>query len=507
MKAFRQRKEARPDRADRASSLVFMRRTYWVGWLVSFVAFGIPICAQPPAGSTSGELPLDGAASAHLVPESSCHSFHLYAEERSLVRQVMQAYGIDADVDESARSTAMRFDVDDADFAETANALTHATDTFMVPLGAHHALFVIDTKENRGKYERRIAETLSFPGLSVSELTDLQHIARTIFKVDQSTVLVGQEKLSVRAPGAEVETMKEAYRELLAPRSELQLEVSVYEVSKSTKMDAGTILPNSATLFNVRSEINSIIANNSSLVDEIIASGLASAGNYSEILAALLASGQVSGTVFNNPFVLFGGGLTETGVEWNTTAANMLLSSSETKSLNRMQSRVLDQEEATFRSGERYPIKTSSYTALSSTASSGSSTFTTPQIQYEDLGLTLKVTPRIEGDNDISLNLDLKLESLAGSSLNNIPALTNRRYTSIVSLRPGESAVVVSAMSQQDALDITGLPGISDVPGLSEATNRNETGNTLDLVILITPHILRITHREAAGPMLLLPSH
>jgi type II secretory pathway component GspD/PulD (secretin) len=348
-------------------------------------------------------------------------------------------------------------------------------------------------------------ETFSFPGLNANELNDMQNIARTVFGAERSVAEPGQSKMTVRSPGAQVEEMNQAFAELLAGRSEILLDVAVYEFDKTRSPNVGVVLPNSATLFNAKSEINSIIANNSTLVDEIISSGLASAGDYTAILAILLASGELSGTVFNSSLVLFGGGWTETGTEWNTTSANMLLSSSDVRSLNQMQLRVLDQEEATFRSGERYPIMTSSYTALAS--GSSSSTATTPQIQYEDLGLTLKVKPHIEGENEVSLDLNLKVESLAGSTINDIPALASRQYTSVVSLRLGESALVASAMSKEDSLAITGIPGLSEIPGLHNATDRQDTTDSLDLVILVTPHIVRLTHREAAGAMLFLPLH
>ena len=169
-----------------------------------------------------------------------------------------------------------------------------------------------------------------------------------------------------------------------------------------------------------------------------------------------------------------------------------------------MQLRVLDQEEATIRSGERYPIMTSSYSSL---IGSSSSTPTIPQIQYQDLGLTLKVKPHFEGQNGVSLNLDLKLDSLAGSTINNIPILNNREYTGIVSLRLGDSALVVSSMSKQDSLEITGVPGLSDIPGFQNATNRQDTTDSMELVVLITPHLVRLAHRETAEPMLLLPQH
>jgi type II secretory pathway component GspD/PulD (secretin) len=446
-----------------------------------------------------------GTASVEIAPDNIRHSFHLRVDERSLIQQVLNAYGIQVEMDSSVRSQIVPFDVDDVNFAEAASMVKLATDIFFVPLDSKRVLAAADTKTNRTQYERQVMETFSFPGLSANEMSDMQSIARTVFGAERSVAEPDQGKMTVRSPGAEVEAMNRAYAELLAGRSELQLDVGLYEVDKSSSPNVGVVLPNSATLFNAKSEIDSIIANNSTEVDEIIASGLASAGDYTAILAILLASGDISGTVFNSSFVLFGGGWTETGAEWNTTSINMLLSRSDVRSLNQMQLRVLDQEEATFRSGERYPIMTSSYTAIAS--GSSSSTVSTPQVQYEDLGLTLKVKPHIEAENRVSLDMNLKVESLAGSSINDIPVLESRQLTSVVSLSLGESALVVSAMSKEDSSAITGIPGLSEIPGLQNATDWQDTTNNIDLVILVTPHIVRLTHREPAGAMFLLPIH
>lgn len=465
------------------------------------------------AADSSLDLPKtlmkEGKASApiKLAPDGTHHSFHLRLDEQSLIREVLGAYGIQPTIDASVKNQIVRFDVDDLDFAEASSMVKLATDTFFVPINTVHVLVAADTKANRTEYERQVMESFSFSGLSTDELNDMQNIARIVFGAERSVVDAGQGKMTVRSPGEQVEAMSQAYAELLAGRSELLLDVGVYEVDKTRSPNVGVVLPNSATLFNAKSEIDSIIANNSTLVDEIISGGLASAGDYTAILAILLASGELTGTVFNNSFVLFGGGLTETGAEWNSASANMLLSSSDVRSLNQMQLRVLDQEEATFRSGERYPIMASSYTGLTSSSSSTSSTVATPQIQYEDLGLTLKVKPHIEGENEVSLDLNLKVESLAGSAINDIPVLASRQYTSVVSVRLGESALVVSAMSKEDSLAITGFPGLSEIPGLHGATDRQDTTDSVDLVILVTPHILRVAHREDAGEMLLLPLH
>jgi hypothetical protein len=447
------------------------------------------------------------AAPIQLAAKSTRCSFHLRSDEQSLIRQVLNAYGIQPTMDASVKSRIVRFDADEVSFAEAADLAKLATDTFFVALDSQRVLVAADTKENRTRYERQAIETLYFPGLTAAELTDMQNIARNIFGADHGAVEVNQGRMILRGPEAELTVMNQACKELLTGQSELQLDIHVYEVDKTNDTNAGVTPPSSATLFNAKSEIDSIIASNSSLVQEIISSGLASAGDYTAILAILLASGELSGTVFNNAFVLFGGGLTETGAAWNSATANMLLNSSDVRSLTQTQLRVEDRQEATFRSGERYPVITSSYSALASSSSSTSSTLTVPQVQYQDLGLTLKVKPVIEGGNEVALNLDLQLASLAGSTINDIPVLSHEQYTGVVSLRLGESALVVSAMSKQDDLEITGVPGLSDIPGFSDATNRQDTTDSRELAILITPHIVRLAHPETAGPMLLLPLH
>ena len=426
--------------------------------------------------------------------------FHLHADERKVIEQVLGAYGITPVLDSSIEDRKIRFDVNGLSFSLAEELVKLATGTFFVPLAPKQLLVLADTKENRKKYERRLEEQFVAKGLTSREITDMQGIAKMIFRVKHGINQDSHGRMIVQSPETELKVMKEAYQELFAGHSEMWIEVRVYEVDQSKDTNAGVMSPNSATLFNVQSEINSVLANNATLVQEIISSGLASAGDYTAILAALLATGEVSGTVFNSPFVLFGGGLTETGVEWNTTGANMLLNSSDVRSLSRMRLRVLNDEEATFRSGERYPILSASYTGLSGSTSSGSSALTVPQVQYQDLGLTLKVRPSIENQSEVALSLDLTVSALAGSSINSVPVLANRQYSGDMTVHFGKSALITSVISRQDAQAIIGYPGLG-------ATDRQNDATHVELVVLVTPHLLRIAHPESDGARWLLPVH
>lgn len=450
----------------------------------------------PEARATSTEA----ASPIALKPQTVHRTFHLRTAAVDLIGQVLNGYGIHPTLDLSVRNRITHFDADDVDFETAADLLKLATNTFFVPLDSSHVIVAADTRENRNKYDRQVTETLYFPGLTASELNDMGNIARNIFGAEHAIVQPDQSTMTVRMPGSDLPALNETFAALLSGRSELQLDVRLYEVDKTKATNIGVILPGSVTVFNVPSELNNVLQNNASLIQQLLASEPSLAGNYAAILAALIASGALTGTVFNNSFAVFGGGLTLTGIEWNATSINMLLNSSDTRLLDQMQLRMLDQEEATFRSGERYPLMTSSFSSLESSSNS----LTIPQIQYEDLGLTLKAKPHIENENAVSLNLDLKVTSLAGSTINNIPVLNSRQYTGTVSMRLGDSVMVTSAISQQDSLEITGIPGLSDIPGFG-GTNQQDTRNITELVVLVTPHIVRMTHTEPAGPMLLLP--
>ncbi|MGA7521288.1 MAG: type II and III secretion system protein [Acidobacteriaceae bacterium] len=473
---------------------------------------GNPLVAQYLHGSavdSSAERPAirtdndNGNAPIRLAPERFFRNFHLRMNERELIPQVLSAYGIQATVDDSIVSRIVPFDATDLDFRDALRILQLATATFMVPLDPHRVLALADTRQNRSKFQPLIVETISFPGLNNMELSEMENVARNVLGIEHAVMHSTQGTITFRAPEPELTALNEIYRELVSDRSEVQLDVHVYEIDRSKETNAGMILPNSAMPFNVHSEADSILANNAALVQEIVSSGEAVAGAWQKIIAILIASGALSGTVFNNAFAVFGGGLTETGAEWNTTAANMLLSTSDVKSLNEIQLRVTDQEEATFQVGERYPITTSTYSVLSGVADSSAQT--TPQIQYTDLGLTLKARPYVEGSGDITLRLDVMLDSLAGSSINDIPILTNRQYSAVVSVRPGNSALLVSAISEQDSQELTGVPGLSEIPGFEDATNRQSTTNTMELVILVTPHVVRTGHLQTADPVMLTP--
>ena len=92
--------------------------------------------------------------------------------------------------------------------------------------------------------------------------------------------------------------------------------------------------------------------------------------------------------------------------------------------------------------------------------------------------------------------MDLKIEALTGASLDNIPILTSRVFTSDLTLADGSTAVMLSDLSKTEAASVSGIPGLADLPGFQQSvadTLREVDGS--ELVLLITPHVVR--HRSS----------
>jgi general secretion pathway protein D len=451
----------------------------------------------------------------HLEPKQEKHSFHLRSNQQQIVKDVFRAYGIDATVHDSVQNKPVKMDIDDATFPQAMDALASLTGTFWEPLDPHRVIVAQNTRENRTQFQRMPMETVYLPGLNEKELTEASNVAKNVFEAQQSLVEPTAGTLTIRAPAKTLAAFNNTMTQLENGRSQVALNVKVIQLAHVSMRETGTTFFQQTGVFNVFSEINSVLSQNQSLVQQIIASGLvpnqSTLANQIEILAILVASGQLTGTPFNQGFFPFGGGLTQSILSPGPATLTLSMNSSDTRTLDDIQLQLEDQEEGTFKIGERYPIETSSYSSVALPASltglTGAATAaaqTIPQIDYQDIGLTFKATPKVMRSNDIALNIDLKIQSLGGNALNDIPILNSQQVTGVLTLKAGETAVLLSDLSRSESRALNGLPGVSDIPGLQDISDIQKNQNVARLLVLITPTVVRNMQPAGHGPMLMV---
>jgi general secretion pathway protein D len=450
-----------------------------------------------------------------LEPKTGKQSFHLHNNSRQVVQEVFRGYGIDASVHDSVPSRPIRLDIDDATFAEAAHVLGLVTQTFYEPLDPHRVLVAKDTRENRTQFQRQQMETIYLPGLNDKEMTETINVAKNVFEAQQAVNSPTSGTLTLRAPAKTLAAFNRTMAQLEDGKSQVDLDVKVIQLAHISSRETGTTFFQQTGVYNVFSEINSVLSQNQSLVQQIISAGLvpnaSTLANQIEILAILVASGQLTGTPFNQGFLPFGGGLTQSILSPGPATLNMSLNTSDSRVLDDIHLQLADQEEGTFKIGERYPIETSSFSSAAlpsipgiSSALTAAASQTVPQIEYQDIGLTFKATPKVMRSNDVALTLDLKIVALGGTSLNDIPILDNQQISGVLTMKAGETAVLLSDLTRTESRALSGLPGVSDIPGLQDVSDIQKNQNVARLLILVTPSLVRNMQPQGHGPMMMV---
>jgi type II secretory pathway component GspD/PulD (secretin) len=458
----------------------------------------------------------------HVAPSSELKSFHLRGDFRDVIQQVAGDYGIRASFDDSVEHRPLRFDVENLTYDQAMTILTGMTHTFAVPLEPTSVLFAKDESANRQRLERQLEETIYLPGLTPERINDIANIIRNIFDVKQVTVQPATGTIVVRAPEDVLVPMNGTIQGLVESDGEVMVEMKLYEVNTTRTNNIGAALPTQAGIYSVEQAATALVNANQSIVQEAIAQGLISAtASNLQIALALIGSGLAQSTLASTTIGTIGNGLTLLGITGSTnTSLNFGQNSSDSRTLDDVQVRVEDRQPATLREGTRYPITSSTYSSGISTAASqlsnvsingvsvasllkqyaGGTSTTIPQVTYEDLGITLEATPTILKSGHVNLLLKLKVEALAGSSANGIPVLENSQFASDITLEEGDSAMLVSYVSKDETEAMTGIPLLSELPGFQLPTQENIEKDNTQLVVLVTPHVVRRRSDTMAGP-------
>jgi type IV pilus assembly protein PilQ len=142
-----------------------------------------------------------------------------------------------------------------------------------------------------------------------------------------------------------------------------------------------------------------------------------------------------------------------------------------------------NQREAVIEQGVEIPYQESS--------SSGATT-----IQFKKAVLALRVTPQITPDNRIIMDLTVNKDSVGQvivTSLGvNVPSIDTREIVTQVLVNDGQTVVLGGIMETEYRETETKVPWLGDIPGLGYLfKNKSKTNNKDELLIFITPRILR----------------
>jgi general secretion pathway protein D len=126
-------------------------------------------------------------------------------------------------------------------------------------------------------------------------------------------------------------------------------------------------------------------------------------------------------------------------------------------------------------------------------------------IERLDVGIKLTLTPHVNPDREIQLDLNPSIESVveqSGSTLEYTPTIAKREVKTTVTI-PDRSTVIISGLIREDTAKITTkVPFLGDIPLLGALfRSTSEVKKRTNLLIFVTPRIvtdMRIAEKEKA---------
>jgi general secretion pathway protein D len=153
---------------------------------------------------------------------------------------------------------------------------------------------------------------------------------------------------------------------------------------------------------------------------------------------------------------------------------------------------TIDNEEAEMLVGKTVPFVTGSQ--LTSSANNSSSSYSVPYrtIQREDVGITLKITPKISKAGTISLEIDQEVESVTETQISNEGISTNKRSIKTnVLIEDGRILVLGGLIEDSKTVTQTKIPVLGDIPFLGALfRGTSETVSKQNLMVFIKPTII-----------------
>jgi general secretion pathway protein D len=114
-------------------------------------------------------------------------------------------------------------------------------------------------------------------------------------------------------------------------------------------------------------------------------------------------------------------------------------------------------------------------------------------VQYKETGVVLEVTPRVNSSGYVTLDISQSVSSVVPTTTSGIdsPTFSQRRLTSTISVKSGNSVLLGGLIQSQDNREASGIPLLHTIPILGALFgDRNNTTARTELIMFMTPYVL-----------------
>ncbi|MDP1773760.1 MAG: type II secretion system secretin GspD [Methylobacter sp.] len=154
---------------------------------------------------------------------------------------------------------------------------------------------------------------------------------------------------------------------------------------------------------------------------------------------------------------------------------------------------VLNNQQAKINVGDQVPIQTAT-SQLPTTSGTTTGLLTSNSIQYKDTGVTLEVTPRVNANGMVILDLHQIVSAVVPTTtgVTTSATINKQEIESSVAVQDGETIALGGLIKDNNSENKSGIPFLHDLPLIGPLFgNTTYTQTKNELVVLITPRVVK----------------
>ncbi len=422
-------------------------------------------------------------------PQEPLAHFRLTADSRKVFETLAKLADLNVAFSHDFQPKPLSLDLTNVKLEDALQIAALSANVFWKVVTPNTILIIPDSPSNRREYQEEVLRTFHLANpLAPADRTAISTALKQVLGLQKVIDNPESNSIIIRDTPDKVAAAEELIHSLDTAKGEVLVDVTILEASVNRMRNLGlapqTINGNiAALLFTPPSQT----------------SGGSSGGALSNLTGGLPLNelAHISSADFS--------------IVLPNVIAQALLSDARAHVLQQPQVRATDGQTAKLRIGQRIPFATGSFLpSFGGTISTGGTTPTTTgllastQFQYQDIGVNVDITPHITASGEIGLHCVIEILSHPGDTIIggiSQPIFGQRKVEQDIRLQEGESTVLGGLIERDDSNQISGLPGLAQVPGLRYFfSTEQKTLADQEILIMLTPRIVRLPQvRESAS--------
>ncbi|HTO77078.1 MAG TPA: secretin N-terminal domain-containing protein [Thermoanaerobaculia bacterium] len=381
---------------------------------------------------------------------------------KQIYQSLAAAAGINVIFDPQLKDENVSIVLTNLPFQAALETLIRQENHFYKVIDEKTMLIAADTPANRKTYEDLVIRTFF---LSNGDVTEVSNALRALLQTTRISINKAENSITLRDTADKVAIAERIVEQNDKQLSEVVVDVELLQVNTNKLLDLGPLLTPKNTI-----SVSAPAPGGTSNIGGAIPAGQFTWDQLKQL--------SINSFGFAIPSLTY----------------NFIKNQGAAELLAQPQLRIAEGQKAQLVIGDRTPIPV---TTFNTGTTVGGNIVPVTSFQYQDVGIKIEVEPRVHHNREVTLKLTVEVSQISGSvpveGGSPLPIIGTRTISSNIRLKDGETNLLAGLFRRDRSRTDTQFPFLSEIPIIGRlVTNTNRQDQTTDIVLTLTPHIIRI---------------